>query len=104
MTPYNGIAFIAIILGSGALPLHAMEMKTCGDQVILSGRVEGNEYARLQDIFSSNPGIKVSVLRDSPGGDADTGYKVGALFRENGVTTYASGYCRSLCSRLFLGG
>ena len=82
----------------------AMEMKTCADQVILSGRVEAGDYRRIADILSRNPGIKVAVLRNSPGGNADSGYRAGALFREKGIATYVSGYCYSSCSRFFLGG
>ena len=98
----NGI--IAFVFGLLVLPLNAMELKICGEQVILSGKVEGNEYGRVSDAFSKNPNLKVVVLRNSPGGDADTGYKLGEFFRQNGITTYLSGYCRSSCSRLFLGG
>ena len=81
-----------------------MDIQTCDNQVILSGRVEGNEYRRLEDVLSKNPKINTAVLRNSPGGDADTGYRVGELFREKGIATFVSGYCRSSCSRLFLGG
>ena len=81
-----------------------MDIRTCDDQVILSGRVDGNEYAKLEEIFAKNPGIKTAVLRNSPGGDAASGYRVGELFRERGIATYVSGYCRSSCSRFFLGG
>jgi hypothetical protein len=87
-----------------ALPAQGMDIRTCDDQVILSGPVEGNEYNRVEDILSQNPKIRTAVLRNSPGGDADTGYRVGELFREKGIATYASGFCRSSCSRLFLGG
>ena len=95
---------IALVIGSICLPLQAMEMTTCGEQVILSGKVEGNEYGRLKDVFSKDPNLKVAVLRNSPGGDAESGYRVAEFFRENGITTYVSGYCRSSCSRFFLGG
>jgi len=93
-----------IIAALLALPAQGMDIRTCENQVILSGRVEGNEYRRLEDVLSQNPNIRTAVLRNSPGGDADTGYRVGELFREKGIATYLSGYCRSSCSRLFLGG
>jgi hypothetical protein len=87
-----------------ALPAHGMDIRTCDDQVILSGRVEGNEYTRVEEILEQNPKIRTAVLRNSPGGDAATGYRLGELFREKGIATYVSGFCRSSCSRLFLGG
>src|ERR1043166_6978476 len=71
-----------------ALPAHGMDIRTCDNQVILSGRVEGDEYSRVEDILSQNPRIRTAVLRNSPGGDADTGYRVGELFREKGIATY----------------
>jgi hypothetical protein len=44
------------------------------------------------------------ILRNSPGGDAPTGYHLGELFRQKSLETAVSGYCYSSCSRLFLGG
>jgi hypothetical protein len=98
---HGAVPVLAALL---ALPAFGMDIRTCENQVILSGRVEGNEYRRLEDVFAQNPNIKTAVLRNSPGGDADTGYRLGELFREKGISTYVSGYCRSSCSRLFLGG
>ena len=48
--------------------------------------------------------ITTLILRNSHGGDADTGYKVGDLARARGLRTAVSGYCLSSCSRIFLGG
>jgi len=95
---------ITIVAALLALPAQGMEIHTCDTQVILSGRVEGNEYRRVEEILSKDPKITTAVLRNSPGGDADTGYRLGELFRDKGIATYVSGYCRSSCSRLFLGG
>lgn len=98
------ISALTLLAALLALPAHGMEIQTCDNQVILSGKVEGNEYRRVKEILAQNPAINTAVLRNSPGGDADTGYHVGALFREKGMATYLSGYCRSSCSRFFLGG
>jgi hypothetical protein len=54
--------------------------------------------------LAPDPLINVAGLRNSPGGDANTGYRVGELFRAKGITTYVSGFCRSSCARFFLGG
>jgi hypothetical protein len=86
------------------LSAFSMDMKTCGDQVILSGAVEAEDFERIAMLLTENPKIKTAVLRNSPGGDASSGYRTGALFREKGIKTYVSGYCRSSCSRFFLGG
>jgi hypothetical protein len=85
-------------------PSLAMEIKTCGDQVVLSGAVEAEDFDRISAFLSDNPRVKTAVLRNSPGGDAASGYRTGALFREKGIATFVSGYCRSSCSRMFLGG
>lgn len=83
---------------------HAMELATHGNTLILSGPVVGTELVMVKDAFAANPKIDLVVLRNSPGGDAWTGYRVGELLRNEGVTTAVSGYCVSSCSRMFLGG
>jgi ATP-dependent protease ClpP protease subunit len=92
------------ILALATFDLAAMDIKVCADQMILSGRVEGIEYRQVSALLDENPNIKVAVLRNSPGGDARTGYLVGELFRDKKISTYVSGYCQSSCSRFFLGG
>jgi hypothetical protein len=82
----------------------AMDIKKCGDQVVLTGAVEAEDFDRISTFLTENPGVKTAVLRNSPGGDAASGYRTGALFREKDISTYVSGYCRSSCSRMFLGG
>ena len=62
------------------------------------------DLARIQDASAQSPQINTVILRDSPGGDIPTGYRVGELFRANGLRTAVSGYCYSSCSRMFLGG
>nr|WP_315471794.1 hypothetical protein [uncultured Rhodoferax sp.] len=84
--------------------VHAMEVAMHGNTLILSGPVVGTELGMVKDAFATNPKIDLVVLRNSPGGDAWTGYRVGELLRNAGVTTAVSGYCISSCSRMFLGG
>jgi hypothetical protein len=81
-----------------------MELKVVGNQLILSGRVVGDEPAKVQEAFANSPEIDTVVPRNSPGGDAPAGYQVGQMLRERGVRTAVSGYCYSSCSRMFLGG
>jgi hypothetical protein len=82
----------------------AMELRIVGDQLILSGRVSGDELGKVREALASSPGIDTVILRNSPGGNAPAGYQVGELLRERGLRTAVSGYCYSSCSRMFLGG
>jgi hypothetical protein len=82
----------------------AMELVVAGNTLILSGPVTGSELPLVKDAFAANPRIDLVVLRNSHGGDAWTGYRVGELLRDAKVTTAVSGYCISSCSRMFLGG
>lgn len=82
----------------------AMDIEARPPFVILSGNVTGIELRILKDAIDSNPGITTVVLKNSRGGDARTGYAVGEYIREKGLNTALSGFCRSSCSRMFLGG
>lgn len=62
------------------------------------------ELRLLSDAIDSNPAITTVVLKNSSGGDARTGFLVGEYIRSKGLNTAVSGYCRSSCSRMFLGG
>ena len=82
----------------------AMGITVAGDQLILSGPVVAHDYAEVAGTLAANPQIKIVILRNSPGGDAPTGYLLGELFRQKSLQTAVSGYCYSSCSRLYLGG
>ncbi len=81
----------------------AMDIEINSNQVIMSGRVVGNECNQLRRILSQHS-IKEVILRDSLGGNANAGYCVGSLIRENGLSTIIQGRCASSCSRMWLGG
>ena len=83
---------------------HAMAIVVAGDQLILAGPLISADYDAVESNLSFNPQIKMIILRNSPGGDAPTGYHLGELFRQKSLQTAVSGYCYSSCSRLFLGG
>jgi hypothetical protein len=87
-----------------ASPGNAMQIVVTADQLILVGPVIAGDYDAVERSLSSNPQIRTIILRNSPGGDAPTGYRLGELFREKALATAVSGYCYSSCSRLFLGG
>lgn len=95
-----GICAIAAL----CLPASAMELARYDNTIILSGPVNGSEWAMVKDAFAANPHIDLVILRNSHGGEAGTGYEIGEFFRQRGVTTAVSGYCVSSCSRMFLGG
>jgi hypothetical protein len=82
----------------------AMEITVAGDQLILSGPVVARDYDEVAGSLALKPQIKIVILRNSPGGDAPTGYHLGELFRRKSLQTAVSGYCYSSCSRLYLGG
>ena len=99
------VAFrMGVLLLVGASAARAMEVTVVGNAVILSGPVVGDELATVINAFAGNAAVDVAVLRNSWGGHALTGYRVGELFRDRGITTAVSGYCVSSCSRMFLGG
>ena len=86
------------------MPAFGMTVHQAGDQLIAAGPVVDGDYGRIRTGLDADPHITTVVLRNSPGGDAPTGYQVGALIRERGLRTAASGFCYSSCSRMFLGG
>jgi hypothetical protein len=88
----------------GAGSTSAMDIIRFGDQLVMSGDVVGDECDRLRTALDAHPDITTVVLRNSHGGNADSGYCVGELLRARGVNTAVSGHCNSSCSRMFLGG
>lgn len=84
--------------------VRAMDIEARPPFVILSGPVTGTELRQLKEVIDSNPAITTVVLKNSGGGDARTGFLVGEYIRDKGLNTAASGFCRSSCSRMFLGG
>lgn len=83
---------------------YAMDVEIRQPFIFLSGKVTGNEQRVLQAAVEEHPGITTVVLKNSSGGDARAGYATGEYIREKGLATLLSGYCRSSCSRMFLGG
>jgi hypothetical protein len=97
--------FAVIVIGLGAaLPAQAMVMEVAGNQLIASGEVARGDFNRFLDLVNRNPAVDTVILRDSPGGDARSGYDIGYTIRARGLKTAVSGFCRSSCSRMFLGG
>jgi hypothetical protein len=101
---WRPLAIAWLLILSAMPPGKAMEIKVVGDQLILSGPVVAGDFEAVESRLAEQPQIKMVVLRNSPGGDAPTGYHVGELFRQKRLATAVSGYCYSSCSRMFLGG
>jgi hypothetical protein len=99
-----GVAVALTIMAAGSPRAAAMRVETSGDQLILSGPVEGDEPTMVARALAETPSINTVILRNSGGGDAPAGYRVGELIRAKGLRTAVSGYCYSSCSRMFLGG
>ncbi len=98
-----GLAACAIAV-AWASNARAMDIETRAPFVILSGAVTGIELRMLKSVIDTSPTITTVVLKDSRGGDARAGYAVGEYIREKRLNTAVSGFCRSSCSRMFLGG
>lgn len=96
-------ALTALLLLCGGQAM-AMSMEVADDQIILSGEVARGDYNKFLTLINQNAAVKTVILRDSPGGDSRTGYDIGTMIRARGLNTAVSGYCRSSCSRMFLGG
>jgi hypothetical protein len=96
------LALIVTLMAPPQSP--AMELKIVGNQIILSGPVVGDEPEKVREALASSPGVDTVILRNSPGGNAPSGYQVGQLLRERKLRTAVSGYCYSSRSRMFLGG
>jgi hypothetical protein len=102
MRQIGNICAIGVWIAVAVLPTTeplAMGLKVVGHQLILSGRVVGDEPGKVKGALANSPEIDTVILRNSPGGDAPAGYRTGQLLRERGLRTAVSA-----CSRMFLGG
>ena len=86
-----------------ALPTWAMTMTVEGETVVLSGAVVRADCADLE-VLLARAKVTTVVLTNSGGGNADSGYCIGALVRSRGLSTVIRGRCASSCSRMWLGG
>jgi hypothetical protein len=82
---------------------YPMDIDVNGSTVTMRGSVLKGDCERFRSAITGREIEKV-ILGHSNGGDADSGYCVGALIRENGIHTAIKGKCASSCSRMWLGG
>lgn len=97
------LALSLVALGLYAAPAQSMSFQVQGDEVVMSGSVTGSECAELRTLLAQGD-IKTVILGNSNGGNADAGYCVGTLIRQQGLSTIIRGRCVSSCSRMWLGG
>jgi hypothetical protein len=96
-------ALFSFFLLAYPLPASAMTLQVQGSEIIMTGRVAGDEYSQLLDVLNQHQ-ITTVVLGNSTGGNANSGYEVGELIRQRGLPTAIRGSCASSCSRMWLGG
>lgn len=98
------VALLVPLILMYAAPARPMVMEVVDNQLIMSGAVVKGDYFSMTSLLDRNPQVDTVVVRNSPGGHAFSGYGIGALIRARKLNTVVSGYCRSACSRVFLGG
>jgi hypothetical protein len=81
-----------------------MEIRVAGNQLILSGSIVGDEFARMRDVLPANQQIDTVILQDSRGGDTWAAFRMAEMFQELRFKTAVSGHCMSACVIIFLGG
>jgi hypothetical protein len=81
----------------------AMQAYIVGDQLVLTGQVVDSDAEQVQRILASST-VTTVILRNSPGGDSSAGTRIAEMLRQRGLGTAVSGYCYSVCGRIFLGG
>src|SRR4051794_12619612 len=88
------------------LPLfaQAMELRISGNELHLRGQVQGYEFGQFRELLAEHREIDTVVLRDSPGGDGWTAFRIGEAIRDAGLRTVVAGRCYSACTLIFLGG
>lgn len=94
---------LAAVAAITACSAQAMQFRRVADTLIMSGPVVGDDLARLRDQLMQ-PGIRLVLLHDSPGGDLWNGYQLGNRIHAEGLPTAISGKCESACALIFLAG
>jgi len=94
------------LLALALLPLlaQAMELRISGNELHLRGQVLGYEFGQFRELLAEHREIDTVVLRDSPGGDGGTAFRIAEAIRDAGLRTVVAGRCYSACTLMFLGG
>ena len=96
------LALLALLL----LPALArpMDLRIAGNELHLRGQLFGTEFGAFRNALAAHPEIDTVVLRDSPGGEGATAFRIGEHIRDAGLRTVVAGRCYSACTLMFLGG
>jgi hypothetical protein len=107
MWQISGRACVAVavigVLCIWSCTARAMLAYVVDDQLILTGPVVDGDAEQVQKALGSSV-VTTVILRNSPGGDSATGTKIAEMLRQRGLGTAVSGFCYSVCGRIFLGG
>jgi hypothetical protein len=97
------LLLILVVITMHSVSGFGMSIEVQGNQVILSGPINGTECSQFRSVLQQSP-IHIVVLTRSKGGDAKAGYCVGDLIRRSYLPTVIRGTCNSSCSIMWLGG
>lgn len=102
-------ALTALLL-AGLMPglaasANAAEIVVAGNQVLLTGRIEPEEYHRFRQALERSPTpVDTVILRGSPGGNVAAAESIMTVIWNRNMTTAISGPCASACAVIFLAG
>ncbi len=109
----RSVAFLACIVVSSALAAivaparaRAAEFRVEGETLFLDGEITRGDLAQFSGMLTSHPDVKRLSI-NSPGGDLDTGLRIGEMVRKRKLETYVEGGLREAASAaayIFMGG
>jgi hypothetical protein len=72
----------------------------------IKGRIEQDDFVKLEKIIEDNQIKSAAIFLDSPGGNLISGIIMGFIIRKNGFATVveADKYCVSVCASMWLAG
>jgi hypothetical protein len=91
-------------LCSASLPAGAMDYFPQGEQLLVTGRVGTDEYARFTDVLAANPQTKTVVAVNCLGGSSWAGLAIARTIMSKGLDTVTVGKAASSCSIIFMAG
>ena len=102
--PLGSALLTLVALAGFSLPAQAVEIEPRGDKLVISGRVEPDDFVKMREAVEANPETKTIVLRNSPGDKLKQAMLMAEFIRERSLNTAVSGHCRSACGIMFLAG
>jgi hypothetical protein len=96
-------ANLQIVFGAEPLAPHALRIADDGATIVLSGGIGPGVAAEFRALLDASPAVRRAELT-SNGGRVAEALLVEALIRARGLETYASGFCASACTIIYMGG